>query len=132
MPQIHLVVNFDFVNDKFHCGQIKNYLHRKISGKSQGIWLSEMSGNHERGLNTSALDSKTVAPVDIILYVYGVKMAKRLMLECFVMFTGFASGVLQQGPRPRNGNKSDKAHPPIHPTKYTNGLQVCVSSICAS
>ncbi|XP_067044937.1 DNA topoisomerase 3-alpha-like isoform X2 [Acropora muricata] len=35
----------------------------------------------------------------------------------------FASNVLEQGPNPRHGNKSDNAHPPIHPTKYTNSLQ---------
>ncbi|TSK31307.1 DNA topoisomerase 3-alpha [Bagarius yarrelli] len=36
----------------------------------------------------------------------------------------FAQGILESGgPSPRNGNKSDQAHPPIHPTKYTNSLQ---------
>ncbi|XP_063075236.1 DNA topoisomerase 3-alpha [Engraulis encrasicolus] len=36
----------------------------------------------------------------------------------------FAQGILDRGgPNPRNGSKSDQAHPPIHPTKYTNGLQ---------
>ncbi|XP_017309955.1 DNA topoisomerase 3-alpha isoform X1 [Ictalurus punctatus] len=36
----------------------------------------------------------------------------------------FARGILESGgPTPRNGNKSDQAHPPIHPTKYTNNLQ---------
>ncbi|KAG9279931.1 DNA topoisomerase 3-alpha [Astyanax mexicanus] len=36
----------------------------------------------------------------------------------------FAQGILESGgPTPRNGNKSDQAHPPIHPTKYTNSLQ---------
>ncbi|KAJ8345175.1 hypothetical protein SKAU_G00293680 [Synaphobranchus kaupii] len=36
----------------------------------------------------------------------------------------FARGILERGgPTPRNGNKSDQAHPPIHPTKYTNSLQ---------
>ncbi|XP_073945480.1 DNA topoisomerase 3-alpha-like isoform X2 [Choristoneura fumiferana] len=35
----------------------------------------------------------------------------------------FAQGILDSGgPTPRQGNKSDKAHPPIHPTKYTNNL----------
>lgn len=29
----------------------------------------------------------------------------------------FAQKVMQWGPNPRNGNKSDQAHPPIHPTK---------------
>jgi len=36
----------------------------------------------------------------------------------------FAANLLNDGPTPRNGNKSDEAHPPIHPTKYTNSLQV--------
>ncbi|KAJ4427583.1 DNA topoisomerase 3-alpha [Periplaneta americana] len=35
----------------------------------------------------------------------------------------FANRVLQEGPNPRVGKKSDQAHPPIHPTKYTNSLQ---------
>ncbi|KAL4241091.1 DNA topoisomerase 3-alpha [Mactra antiquata] len=35
----------------------------------------------------------------------------------------FAGRVLERGPTPRNGNKTDNAHPPIHPTKYTNNLQ---------
>ncbi|XP_042770380.1 DNA topoisomerase 3-alpha isoform X3 [Panthera leo] len=36
----------------------------------------------------------------------------------------FAQSILERGgPTPRNGNKSDQAHPPIHPTKYTSSLQ---------
>uniref|UniRef100_A0A6I8MZG0 DNA topoisomerase n=1 Tax=Ornithorhynchus anatinus TaxID=9258 RepID=A0A6I8MZG0_ORNAN len=36
----------------------------------------------------------------------------------------FAQRILDRGgPTPRNGNKSDQAHPPIHPTKYTCNLQ---------
>ncbi|XP_026878009.1 DNA topoisomerase 3-alpha [Electrophorus electricus] len=36
----------------------------------------------------------------------------------------FARRILESGgPTPRNGNKSDQAHPPIHPSKYTNNLQ---------
>uniref|UniRef100_A0A8C4EIG0 DNA topoisomerase n=1 Tax=Dicentrarchus labrax TaxID=13489 RepID=A0A8C4EIG0_DICLA len=37
----------------------------------------------------------------------------------------FAQRVLDQpgGPKPRQGKKSDQAHPPIHPTKYSNTLQ---------
>eukprot|EP00039_Didymoeca_costata_P013077 m.193912 g.193912 ORF g.193912 m.193912 type:complete len:982 (+) comp15669_c1_seq5:201-3146(+) len=34
----------------------------------------------------------------------------------------FASNVLAQGPSPRNGSKTDEAHPPIHPTKSAQGL----------
>lgn len=38
----------------------------------------------------------------------------------------FAQRVLEQpgGPKPRQGKKSDQAHPPIHPTKYSGTLQV--------
>ncbi|KAJ7305990.1 hypothetical protein JRQ81_010356 [Phrynocephalus forsythii] len=36
----------------------------------------------------------------------------------------FAQRILDQGgPTPRQGNKSDQAHPPIHPTKYGANLQ---------
>uniref|UniRef100_A0A8C5TPG5 DNA topoisomerase n=1 Tax=Malurus cyaneus samueli TaxID=2593467 RepID=A0A8C5TPG5_9PASS len=36
----------------------------------------------------------------------------------------FAQRILDQGgPTPRSGTKTDQAHPPIHPTKYTSGLQ---------
>nr|XP_015800866.2 DNA topoisomerase 3-alpha [Nothobranchius furzeri] len=37
----------------------------------------------------------------------------------------FAQRVLAQpgGPNPRQGKKSDQAHPPIHPTKYSSALQ---------
>ncbi|KAK6171091.1 hypothetical protein SNE40_019350 [Patella caerulea] len=35
----------------------------------------------------------------------------------------FAEGILQNGPNPRNGKKTDNAHPPIHPIKYTATLQ---------
>ncbi|CAG2100204.1 unnamed protein product [Medioppia subpectinata] len=34
----------------------------------------------------------------------------------------FAQRVLTNGPNPRNGTKSDQAHPPIHPTKYAPNL----------
>ncbi|XP_055539762.1 DNA topoisomerase 3-alpha isoform X2 [Wyeomyia smithii] len=34
----------------------------------------------------------------------------------------FAQKVLQWGPNPRNGKKSDQAHPPIHPTKFVTNL----------
>lgn len=38
----------------------------------------------------------------------------------------FAQRVMDQpgGPNPRQGKKSDQAHPPIHPTKFSNALQV--------
>ncbi|KAM4697714.1 DNA topoisomerase 3-alpha [Rhinophrynus dorsalis] len=37
---------------------------------------------------------------------------------------GFAQRILERGgPTPRNGSKTDQAHPPIHPTKYASNLQ---------
>lgn len=35
----------------------------------------------------------------------------------------FAQQLIQDGLNPRQGKKSDQAHPPIHPTKYTDSLQ---------
>lgn len=39
----------------------------------------------------------------------------------------FARRVLEWGPNPRNGNKSDQAHPPIHPTKLVTSELVFVN-----
>lgn len=46
---------------------------------------------------------------------------------------GFAERVMEWGPHPRNGKKSDQAHPPIHPLKlatsaYTSILYIFVVS----
>lgn len=38
------------------------------------------------------------------------------------IFPDFASRVLQEGPNPRQGKKSDQAHPPIHPIKFVDNL----------
>lgn len=35
----------------------------------------------------------------------------------------FADRVLRDGINPRQGKKSDQAHPPIHPIKYTDKLE---------
>ncbi|XP_072168327.1 DNA topoisomerase 3-alpha-like [Diadema setosum] len=35
----------------------------------------------------------------------------------------FAGGILQRGPTPRQGTKTDHAHPPIHPIKHASNLQ---------
>jgi len=35
----------------------------------------------------------------------------------------FARNLLESGITPRQGKKSDQAHPPIHPIKYTDSLQ---------
>jgi len=47
-----------------------------------------------------------------------------LYVSVFFNFsTEFANRILQDGPNPRAGKKSDQAHPPIHPTKHTTSLQ---------
>lgn len=47
----------------------------------------------------------------------------------FLCISGFATRVLNEGPTPRQGRKTDNAHPPIHPTRYTSGLSVSSVSI---
>lgn len=44
----------------------------------------------------------------------------------------FANKVLQEGSNPRQGTKSDQAHPPIHPTKCASNLQgkIFCSYVC--
>lgn len=37
-------------------------------------------------------------------------------------WSGFAQRVLEEGISPRQGKKSDQAHPPIHPTKFADSL----------
>ena len=44
--------------------------------------------------------------------------------EIHLSVVDFAQRVLSEGITPRNGSKSDQAHPPIHPTKYTDSLSV--------
>ena len=51
-----------------------------------------------------------------------------MVISLFVAI-GFANHLLATGPNPRQGTKSDNAHPPIYPTKYTNSLQVHYYSI---
>lgn len=56
---------------------------------------------------------------------------KEMVLEDFVRsqavenaaWGGFAQRVLQEGVTPRQGKKSDQAHPPIHPLKFTTELR---------
>ncbi len=46
-------------------------------------------------------------------------------LLIFIIFVGFARRIIDEygGPSPRRGKKNDEAHPPIHPTKYSDSLQ---------
>lgn len=47
---------------------------------------------------------------------------------------GFATKVLEWGVNPRNGSKTDSAHPPIHPTKLNacRYLSVCLILQCST
>ncbi|VDP49193.1 unnamed protein product, partial [Heligmosomoides polygyrus] len=42
-------------------------------------------------------------------------------LTTYPQWGDFAAEVLEHGPNPRNGSKSDEAHPPIHPLKLSSG-----------
>lgn len=55
-------------------------------------------------------------------YYFPKKLVK-IHLKNNLFCLDFAQTVLNDGPSPRQGKKSDQAHPPIHPTKYTNGLE---------
>lgn len=50
-------------------------------------------------------------------------MSLKFIFHLVTCSAEFASRVLQDGPNPRAGKKSDEAHPPIHPTKHTTSLQ---------
>lgn len=57
------------------------------------------------------------------MYFYFFFSCRKIMYLIFFFYLDFAQTVLNNGPNPRQGKKSDQAHPPIHPTKYTHGLQ---------
>ena len=59
------------------------------------------------------------------MYMYMlVKSTIMIFAITLIPTLGFATQLLARGITPRQGNKTDNAHPPIHPTKYTNSLQV--------
>ncbi|EDX05523.1 GD24215 [Drosophila simulans] len=96
----------------------------------------EMEKLGSRKLKLSAKETMTIAEK---LYTKGFisyprtetnQFSKEFALAPLVeMQTGhrdwgaFAQRVIEWGPNPRNGNKSDQAHPPIHPTKLAENLQ---------
>lgn len=53
-----------------------------------------------------------------------MKDLSRIVFDCQTgdaSWGGFAQRILNEGLTPRQGKKSDQAHPPIHPTKYAAG-----------
>ena len=59
----------------------------------------------------------------LLIYLY-IMPVTTFSFPFMLGLKAFASSVLALRPNPRHGSKTDNAHPPIHPTKYTNGLQV--------
>jgi hypothetical protein len=77
----------------------------------------------------------TIKLINTILWQGSVLLDFIFLVNCS---TEFANRVLQHGPNPRAGKKSDQAHPPIHPTKHTTSLQgnwkwqsphICICSV---
>ncbi|CAO1358137.1 unnamed protein product [Diamesa tonsa] len=84
------------------------------------------------------LNAKTIMTIAEKLYTQGLisyprtetnSFSKEISLQPLVAMQiqsnewgEFAERVVEWGPNPRNGTKSDQAHPPIHPTKFTNSL----------
>lgn len=94
----------------------------------------EMEKLGSRKLKLSAKETMTIAEK---LYTKGLisyprtetnQFSKEFDLKPLVeqhtghnVWGAFAQRVVEWGPNPRNGNKSDQAHPPIHPTKMVTG-----------
>ena len=84
------------------------------------------------------LNAKTIMTIAEKLYTQGLisyprtetnSFSKEVSLQPLVAMQiqsnewgEFAERVVEWGPNPRQGTKSDQAHPPIHPTKFTNSL----------
>lgn len=84
------------------------------------------------------LNAKTIMTIAEKLYTQGLisyprtetnSFSKEISLQPLVAMQiqsnewgEFAERTVEWGPNPRNGTKSDQAHPPIHPTKFTNSL----------
>lgn len=95
----------------------------------------EMEKLSSRKLKISAKEAMTIAEK---LYTQGIIsyprtetniFSKEIDLKSLVQLQvpspewgRFAGRVLGWGPNPRNGKKSDQAHPPIHPTKFVSNL----------
>lgn len=113
-----------------------------IQQKSKNKWRPVAMDTVElekTGSRKLKLTAKTIMTIAEKLYTQGLisyprtetnKFSKETNLRSLVEMQKdhndwgeFAQRVLQWGPNPRNGNKSDQAHPPIHPTKFTNSLQ---------
>ncbi|KAH9499590.1 DNA topoisomerase 3-alpha [Bulinus truncatus] len=114
----------------------------EVNSKSKSKWRPqaldtvEMEKLASRKLKISAKETMTIAEK---LYTQGLISYPRTETNIFPkdldlvslvqeqtsdQYWGeFAQRILENGPNPRNGTKTDQAHPPIHPLKYKDNLQ---------
>jgi len=84
-----------------------------------GLDLRPLVQQHTQDTNWGGMLGSEGSRVEYSLHFnYNYFLCSRMSL-CL----DFARRVLTEGPNPRNGKKSDQAHPPIHPTKHETGLQ---------
>ena len=95
----------------------------------------------EKKARMLGMNAKTIMSIAEKLYTSGYTsyprtetniFPKSLQLEPLVQnltsdnrFGDFAADVINRGINPRQGRKSDQAHPPIHPLKSGAGLRYC-------
>ncbi|CAH1389834.1 unnamed protein product [Nezara viridula] len=147
-----LVVEFRWARDRLYDEAIcRSILSRcqenpiakveKVEGKPKSKWrptpldTTEMEKIASRKLKINAKEALRIAEK---LYTQGLISYPRTETNIFPdsinlsslvelqtkdpSWGGFARNVLREGPRPRQGKKSDQSHPPIHPILYSNSL----------
>ncbi|XP_066139705.1 DNA topoisomerase 3-alpha isoform X2 [Euwallacea fornicatus] len=126
-----------------HCKENSLAKVESVESKPKSKWRPlpldtvEMEKNISRKLRINAKDTMKIAEK---LYTQGFISYPRTETNIFPKELNLINLVEQQqddnewglfarrilaegGPNPRQGKKSDQAHPPIHPTKYANNLQ---------
>ncbi|XP_076680508.1 topoisomerase 3-alpha isoform X1 [Andrena cerasifolii] len=124
------------------CLEQPNATVKKVTSKPKSKWRPlpldtvEMEKLGSRKLHLSAKETMKIAEK---LYTQGLISYPRTETNIFpkelnlvplvdqqlhnAAWGNFAQRLLEAGLNPRQGKKSDQAHPPIHPTKYTDSLQ---------
>ncbi|KAK2708062.1 hypothetical protein QYM36_015676 [Artemia franciscana] len=125
-----------------HCVDAGTAIVTKIETKPKSKWRPlplDTVEMEKLGSRKLRLNAKEVMKIAEKLYVQGYISYPRTetnifpkeldltpLIQCQTSdsrWGAFASNILNSGPTPRQGKKSDQAHPPIHPTKYANSLQ---------
>ncbi|KAF7992467.1 hypothetical protein HCN44_001805 [Aphidius gifuensis] len=129
-------IYYDIVNEK------KDAIIEKVISKPKSKWRPlpldtiELEKQGSKKLRMNAKETMKIAEK---LYTQGLISYPRTETNIFPRefnlqtlvqqqtehqtWGNYAQRVLQDGITPRAGKKSDQAHPPIHPTKFTNNLQ---------